>query len=559
MLKFVKLSLLFFMVFTTIGYSQTTPAIVQVDLSKPLGEMRPIWAWFGYDEPNYTYMRDGKKLLGELAALSPVPVYVRTHNLLTTGDGKAELKWGSTNAYTEDKDGNPVYDWTIVDSIVDTYVKLKMKPLMEIGFMPEALSVKPKPYKHTWEANGQIWTGWTYPPNDYKKWEELVYQWVKHSIERYGREEVKSWHWELWNEPNIGYWSGTFDEFCKLYDYSAQAVKRACPDCTMGGPHTTNPNSPSAEKFLRDFLEHCATGKNYATGKIGSPLDFVAFHAKGNPSLVDGRIRMDMSPQLKAVEIGFKTIASFDAFKNLPVIIGECDPEGCAACSMQKQPQNGYRNGTMYSSYTAASYARIYDLAAEYKIHLAGAVTWAFEFENQKWFDGFRDLATNGVAKPVLNVFRMFGKMSGQRVEVQSDRMHGLSAAVNSSIRGPQPEIGALASKGAKTAAVMVWNYHDEDRQGASEPVRVLINNIPVKKFSLTHYRIDSENSNSYEVWKKMGSPQNPSAVQIKQLEDAGQLKTLGKTQKVKTKSGKYQLSIALPRQGISLLKLDWK
>ena len=71
--------------------------VINVDFKKELGEMKPIWAWFGYDEPNYTYMKDGKKLLSELAALSPVPVFVRTHNLLTTGDGTPALKWGSTN------------------------------------------------------------------------------------------------------------------------------------------------------------------------------------------------------------------------------------------------------------------------------------------------------------------------------------------------------------------------------------------------------------------------------------------------------------------------------
>src|SRR5689334_16308841 len=89
---------------------------IHVDLEKPKGPMTPIWAWFGYDEPNYTYMKDGKKLLAEIAALSRVPVHIRSHNMLTTGDGTAAFKWGSTNAYTEDADGKPVYDWRIVDS-----------------------------------------------------------------------------------------------------------------------------------------------------------------------------------------------------------------------------------------------------------------------------------------------------------------------------------------------------------------------------------------------------------------------------------------------------------
>ena len=120
-----------------------SPVSIRIDASKRLGPMTSMWAFFGHDEPNYTYMPDGQKLLSELASLSPVPVHVRVHNLLTTGDGVPALKWGSTNAYTEDAGGRPVYDWTIVDRIFDTYMERKMKPLVQIGFMPKALSTKP--------------------------------------------------------------------------------------------------------------------------------------------------------------------------------------------------------------------------------------------------------------------------------------------------------------------------------------------------------------------------------------------------------------------------------
>src|SRR4051812_10883648 len=104
------------------------PVAITVDAGVKRGPMNAMWAWFGYDEPNYTYMADGKRLLSALQSVSPVPVFVRTHNLLTTGDGTPALKWGSTNAYTEDANGRPVYDWTIVDRIIDTYVERKMKP-----------------------------------------------------------------------------------------------------------------------------------------------------------------------------------------------------------------------------------------------------------------------------------------------------------------------------------------------------------------------------------------------------------------------------------------------
>lgn len=123
---------------------------IQVDLNDVVAPIEPVWSWVGYDEPNYTYMKDGQKLLTELAEANSGPVYVRAHNWLTSGDGTPALKWGSTNAYTEDENGNPVYDWTIIDQIFDCYVERGMKPLVEIGFMPEALSSKPQPYQHSW-------------------------------------------------------------------------------------------------------------------------------------------------------------------------------------------------------------------------------------------------------------------------------------------------------------------------------------------------------------------------------------------------------------------------
>ncbi|AXE19121.1 beta-xylosidase [Runella rosea] len=536
-------------------------ATITVDFSQEIGPMQPAWAWFGYDEPNYTYMKDGKKLLTEIAALSPVPVYVRAHNLLTTGDGTPALKWGSTNAYTEDAQGNPKYDWTIVDKIFDTYIERGMKPLAQIGFMPEALSTKPQPYRHNWvpgQPYNTIYTGWTYPPKDYKKWAELVYQWVKHSVARYGQKEVESWYWELWNEPDSPYWGGTVQEYCKLYDYSADAVRRALPTAKIGGPHVTGPAGRRGGNFLKTFLKHCTQDTNYVTGKIGTPLDFVAFHAKGAPKLVNGHVQMNMGTQLRDISSGFEIVASFPQLKNTPIIIGESDPEGCAACGMKTDPQNAYRNGTMYSSYTAASFARKYALADLHQVNFKGAVSWSFEFEDQPWFYGFRDLATNGVDKPVLNVFRMFGMMNGKRVDVKGNLMYPTLAVRDSSVRRSTPDIGGLATKDEGTAAVMLWNYHDDDVAGTAATVDLTLKNIPAKKVKITQYRIDNEHSNSYEVWKKMGSPTNPTAEQITELEKAGQLARYGESKRQTVKDGQLIFSTTLPRQGVGLVTLEW-
>lgn len=541
--------------------AQPQPIRINVDLQADKGPLKPIWACFGYDEPNYTYMKDGKKLLTEISQLSKVPVNVRAHSLLVTGDGTAALKWGSTNAYTEDKKGNPIYDWTIVDKIFDTYIERGMKPIAQIGFMPEALSSKPQPYRHYWKPGdnyNDIYTGWAYPPTDYKKWSELVFQWVKHSIARYGQKEVESWYWELWNEPNISYWKGTTEEYIKLYDYTADAVKRALPTAKIGGPEVTGPGSEGSQKFFKAFMDHVVNGTNYVTGKTGSPIDFITFHAKGAPKLVNGVVQMNMGTQLRDISKGCEIVASYPTLKHLPIIIGESDPEGCAACSEDLHPQNAYRNGTMYSSYTAASFARKYDLAQSHGVNLEGAVTWAFEFEDQPWFRGFRDLATNGVDKPVLNVFRMFGMMAGNRVAVSGGSGYDYARIREQSVRA-EPDINAFATKDAKTASVMVWHYHDDNVSTPDAPVSVQLKGLPAQRVLIQHYRIDKEYSNSYEAWKKMGSPKTPTTEQIAELEKAGQLQLLTSPAWGTVKNGEVTLPFSLPRQGVSLLKLSWE
>ncbi len=531
---------------------------IRVDAAARQGAFKPIWRFFGYDEPNFTDARHGKKLLADLAASSPAPVYIRVHNLLTSGDGAAALKWGSTNAYTEDAAGAPVYDWKILDRIFDTYKDAKVRPLVEIGFMPEALSVHPQPYRHNW-PQGTLWTGWAYPPRDYKKWAELVYQWVRHEVDRYGRQEVESWYWEVWNEPNIGYWQGSPEEHQKLYDFSADAVKRALPSARIGGPHSTGPASPQAAEFLRRFLEHCVRGTNFATGKTGAPLDYIGFHAKGAPKVVDGHVQMGISKQVQDISNGFAIVQSFAELRNRPIIIGESDPEGCAACSARVYPQNAYRNGALYPCYTAAVLNRTFELAERHKANIEGAVTWAFEFEDQPYFDGFRTLATNGIAKPMLNVFRMLGLMGGERIRVESSGAASLDAVLRDGVR-QKPEINGLATGRDRGTAVLMWNYHDDDVPAPEAAVRLSVESLPAsaRRVLLRHYRIDERHSNAYTVWKTMGSPQSPSPEQYARLEQASRLELLTSPAWLWAEGGKVELRFSLPRQAVSLVEITW-
>lgn len=535
--------------------TQSTQTVhLGVDAGKPRGELKPIWRFFGCDNPNYTTSANGQLLLGELGKLSPGNVYFRTHNLLCTHDGPQSGRWGSTNAYTEDANGNPVYDWSTVDAIFDAGIKRGVRPYVQLGFMPKAMSTRPEPYKFPWYPGvkyTELFNGWAHPPKDYDKWAELVYQWAKHCLERYGEHEVSTWYWEPWNEPNIDYWQGTQDEWFKLYDYSVAAVRRALPHARVGGPETAN---GPGDSYLHDFLEHCARGTNYATGKIGSPLDFISFHAKGSPSYVNGHVRMGISSEIKQTDEAFAVIASFPEFAHLPIVIGEADPDSCAACKGQ---QFGYRDGPVYASFTAASFARIHELAEKRDVNLEGAITWSFEFENEPMFPGLRQLSSNGVDLPVLNVIRMFSKMGGRRLPVASPNHSALSAVMAEGVRG-NSDVSALASIDERRLYILAWHYHDDDLPGERVTADIVVDNIPWPKgdVRVTQHLVDAEHGNAVAEWHAMGSPPKPDANQMAKLRDAAKIATFG-LPKAQLRDSTVRLSVALARQSVTLLIIE--
>ncbi|KAI7782839.1 hypothetical protein LA080_012880 [Diaporthe eres] len=555
---------------------------ISVDVSKTLGPWTSISQFFGCDEPNFAYYPHGSALIKELGALGQRQTYFRTHNLLTTGDSSKDLvgvpglKWGSTNAYTEDTDGSPIYNFTIVDRIFDAYLAGNVRPYVQIGFMPLALASNPEPYFFEFDpAAGpdSIYTGWSHTPTDYGKWEQLVYQWAQHSVERYGLEEVNSWYWEVWNEPNIAYWNGTKEQFYELHDRAIAAVLRAVPTARVGGCEVAG---GAAGSYLGDFLTHCASGTNYATGATGTPLDFISFHAKGAPLWINstdspggGYVQMNISTQLRQIDEAFGVVASFPQYKSTPIVMGEYDPDGCAACT---SPAYGYRNGVLYPAYTAASFMRAISLAKQRGVNLTGALTWAFEYEQTAllpnetgFFDGFRVLSTQGIDKPVLNVHRMWGMMDGDMVETNSSGQVPLDVVLDEGIRGSDTDVGAVASfnSSSETLFIFVWNYHDQELEFPDAHVNVEVHSLPstfldsTDGVTYTHYRIDNDHSNSYSRWQAMGSPQAPSDEQYQELVQAGKLEAISQpTTPGMPIDGKLSLNISLPVRATSLLVL---
>ena len=543
------------------GWAQRTVS-VEVDLGKAVGVWEPSFAWFGYDEGNYSTTAQGRALLGELRDLSAAPVYIRAHHLLTSGDGVPALKWSSTNVYSEDASGKPVYDFKVMDGIFDAYKAEGVRPVVELGFMPKDLAAvlpgkEGQAYKILYPKDTLAGASQN-PPKDYAKWEELARVVTAHLVERYGKDEVLRWYFEVWNEPDIEYFHGTEDEYLKLYDFAVAGVRAALPGARVGGPATTSPRNEHAYGYLQKFLEHADAGKSAATGGV-VPLDFVSFHAKGQPVIAGGTVTMGIDRELKDVDRGVGLVASFPKFAKLPILLSEADPEGCAACSSKVNPANNYRNGTLYPAYTAAAYARLLELAAKHRVNLLGMLNWSFEFEGRDYFEGFRDLSTNGVDKPVLNVFRMLGMMGGERVGVTSSGAVGLETMEASGVRG-EADVDALATRGKSEAEVMVWDYHDVAEGSGGAEVEVRVKGLPaeVTRALVERYRLDETHSNSYTAWKAMGSPQKPTAEQVAALKRAGGLEMAGSPGWVDVEAGVLKVKTRMERESVELMRVTW-
>ena len=213
----------------------------------------------------------------------------------------------------------------------------------------------------------------------------------------------------------------------------------------------------------------------------------------------------------------------------------------------------------MYSSYTAASFARKHDLAERHGVALEGALTWAFEFEDQPYFAGFRVLATNGIDLPVLNVFRMFARMTSKRVAAESDGAVSLDAIMKAGVR-EQPDVAALASLDPGKLCVMAWHYHDDDVPGPGVVAAVTITGLPARlgDATLTQFRIDGDHGNAFAAWTKMGSPPRPTPEQYAELEKAGQLAAAGPAETVRVAEGRLTTRLRLARQAVALLVLEW-
>ncbi len=539
---------------------------VSVDASRRLGRLAHHWNYFGYDECNYTHSPGGIALLRKIGSLGK-PVYVRTHHLLCTGICHGFYKWGSTNIYTEDRNGNPVDDYETVDRMIDIWLRNNCVPFFEIGFMPKDLA-DPREAE-----NGSAYTagfgsvdeyrlrGWCQPPKDYDKWFGMICRLAGHLLERYGREEIEKWYFELWNEPDIFYWHGTPEEYCRLFDCTEAALHRVIPSARLGGPATTGTSDPdgNASRFLRTFLEHTRSGVNFYTGKTGTRLDFTTFHTKG------GNYRSDAlaEKQLPSVRTFLANVETQNSiireygYGDLECVLSEADPDGWAAGGRFDNFNLNFRNTEYYASYVLSAYKNLFDLASELKMDIR-PLAWAFMFEGERCFEGTRSLSTQGIDKAVLNLFRMLARLGTQRVELRSSRdLNPLSFRdPNGTEEGPEIDGWAVCDS-ADFLQVLIYCHHDDWDRKESFDVSLALKNLPMEgQVSVMHTRIDGNHSNACSEWNRLGRPEWPDEEQRAAIAARSGLEFFRPPETAEVRSGRLELSFPLPVHGISLLEI---
>ncbi len=545
-------------------------AHLHIDCTQKLGSLERIWASIGYDELNWTYTPRGKALYRTLQQLAETPYYVRQHNALTSGNGLSSPAAGSTNVFHLDADGQPFYDWTILDQIYDTLTSSGFRPLVEFGFLPRDLvpgEVNSADWlrdvgRESYESDGL----WKYPPRDYTLWAELIEAFMRHMVERYGQPQVETWLFEVWNEPNLpNYWKGTLQDYCKLFDFTEAAVHKVLPSARLGGPASSSPGKAPYREFLEGFLAHCTGGKNYVTGSTGTRLDFVSFHTKGahysrrriyNPRAVVERESPSSAEMMRDIRSGLAAVSAFPQLKGLPVLVDECDPAVGTIYGVFDNPNFIVTNTEHYPVFMAALFRRILDLNREFAGNpVSLATTWAFYFEGKRFFEGNRTLVDNeNIEKPVLNLFRALAKLGHTRLQLNSDRRRDVLSA-----DCPAEEVDGIAAMTEQRVTVLLWRQADAWwAQGGGE-VQVTLQHLPFTGSArVSHYRIDASHSNAHTAWKQLGSPQTPTPAQIEHIRSRQGLELLTPPQThILSAEGSLVLSFELPLCAASLLVVE--
>ena len=478
----------------------TAPAqTIEIDSAAPSHAFPHFWEqMFGSGRAILSLRESYRRDLRETKRITDFE-YVRFHAIFHDEVG----------VYDEDKDGKPAYNFSYVDQIYDGLLENHVRPFIEISFMPKKLASDPNALHAFWYKQNVA------PPKDWDKWQQLVENFTRHLVERYGENEVSQWYFEVWNEPNLDFWGGDPKEttYYELYDRTALAVKRISPRLRIGGPATAQ------AAWADGFLAHCKA-KNI-------PVDFVSTHVYGNDKAEDVFGTHENIPRTQMVCRAVKKVhdqIAASPYPKIPLIWSEFNAD------YSNQPQ--VTDSAFMGPWLADTIRQCDGLVDSMSY-------WTFSdvFEEQgvvktPFYGGFGLLAEDSIPKASFNDFAMLHQLGDTRLDVKSD-----SALVT------RRKDGSLA--------IAVWNLFLPEEPGSPKTVTLRFKGLSAARTARITI-VDKDHGSPLPAWEKMGRPQNPTPAQIESLRRAA---ALPPSQPAKLTSG--SLTLTLPPHALALVTLN--
>jgi xylan 1,4-beta-xylosidase len=476
--------------------SQDSETVV-IDASAPAHPFAHFWEhMFGSGRAIVTLresyrndLRDVKKITGF--------EYVRFHAIFHDEVG----------IYDEDSAGHPLYNFSYVDQVYDGLLANGVRPFIELSFMPKALASDKNALHPFWYKQNVS------PPKDWNKWDDLITQFTRHLVDRYGIDEVSQWYFEVWNEPNLDFWGGDPKQatYWQLYDHTARALKAVSPRLRVGGPATAQ--AAWADAFIR----HCAENK--------VPVDFVSSHVYGNDKAEDVFGTHEAIPREDMVCRAVKKVRdqiSASSMPGLPLFWTEFN------ASYMNEP--GVTDSTYMGPWMADTIRQ-----CDGVVDMMSYWTFSDVFEEQgvvkqPFYGGFGLIAAGGIPKPAYNAFRLLHQLGDERLAVASD-----------SVLATRRRDGTLV--------VAAWNLAAPGTAGADKNVKLAFRETGVSQVTVS--RVDPEHGDVHKAYLAMGSPRYPTEAQIRQLRSAAGLSA---PEVYVLKNG--SVTIKIPAYGLMLLEV---
>ena len=532
----IKTQLIFavFLFFTWVRGQQN---VFEVKTNVVVGKNTEFWKAAGSDHLFYHSLKPSGQYLLKRMGATDSHHYLRSHHTFNQ-DFKHGVIRGQ-NIYSEDQDGTPIYDFSNLNKVFHSYVKNGIKPIVEYDYIPELLINKTKLFS---KGNDEGMTIINTGPNDWKKWSNLMKATTQNLISEFGIEEVKSWYFEVWNEPD-GWPNDQLEVFFKMYDVFVDAVTSVDSKLRVGGPACYH------EYFLKPFLNHVVNGTNYVTGKKGSRIDFISYHIYGlsgkwlnNEPHVQPQVQR-FSQSLLWIK---RLLKDYPSLKGTEFHLNEWGLSSNYYRTVDKYPDLKYRNSISSPLFLFKLVDALFQIEDNYNFPTSMLLYWGFSWEadEDEFFVGKRELLTGGnTPKPIQTGFEMLAKLQPHRLKVVKNK------------KGSR--LGLIGTRSEEKVVLLAYNYEESDGEqvSGSDILEIQLSGLKNKlDLKVESIPLDSKNNNTYQTWISMGSPKSSGSIDLEPLKKAASIDVANGFMLQSNGLGEVNFDIKLKRRSAQIL-----